>query len=129
MAKTILYVFGAIFALVGLVGFFISSPLFGIFEVNALHNAIHLATGIIFLGVAFMAPSSSHMTAGVFGIIYAIVAVLGFVMPGDDILGLIPSNIADDALHTIVALVLLYAGFMTRNEPESSMGSSMGGTI
>ena len=129
MAKIILYVFGAIFTLVGLVGFFISSPLFGIFEVNALHSAIHLATGIIFLGVAFMAPRSSHMTAGVFGIVYAIVAVLGFVMPGDDILGLIPSNTADNALHTVVALVLLYAGFMTKDESVSSMGTTMGSSI
>jgi|CXWL01.1.fsa_nt_gi hypothetical protein len=129
MVKTITLLFGAILALVGLVGFFIPSPLFGIFEVNALHNAIHLATGALLLGVGFFSPQSSRMTLGVFGIIYAIVAVLGFVMPGDTILGLIPSNTADDGLHTLLALVFLYGGFMTESTSEDSMGSAMSNSM
>lgn len=125
MAKTILYVFGAVFTVVGILGFFMSSPLLGLFMVNGLHNAIHLATGIIFLGVAMMAPSSSRMTAGVFGVVYAIVAVLGFVMGGDMILGIISNNMADNGLHTVVALVLLYAGFMAKDMSEGGVGASM----
>jgi hypothetical protein len=129
MAKTILYVFGTIFTLVGILGFFIASPLLGIFEVNALHNAIHLVTGIIMLAVAFMWEGSSRMVAQIFGVVYALVAILGFVMGEGMLLGLIPINMEDNILHTAVALVLLYAGFMARDMQASSMGASMSASM
>jgi hypothetical protein len=112
MAKTVLYVLGAVLTVVGILGFIMPSPLLGIFEVNALHNVIHLVTGIVFLGVAWMAPMQSSMTAKIFGVIYALVAILGLVMGGEMLLGLIAVNMADHILHIGLALVLLWAGFM-----------------
>ena len=112
MAKTILYVLGVILTLVGVLGFIMPSPLLGLFEVNALHNVIHLASGIIFLGVAWMAPMQAVMTAKVFGVVYAVVAILGLVMSDGMLLGLIAVNMTDHILHIGLALLLLYAGFM-----------------
>ena len=43
------------------------------------------------------------------GVIYGIVAVLGFVM-GDMVFG-IAMNMADHWLHVVLAIVILYAGF------------------
>lgn len=112
MAKTVLYVLGAVLTLVGILGFVLPSPLLGLFAVNSLHNVVHLATGIVFLGVAFMAPMQSAMAAKVFGVVYAVVAILGLVMGGDMLLGLIAVNMMDHILHVALALVLLYVGFM-----------------
>lgn len=128
MAKTILYVFGVVFTLVGILGFFMASPLLGIFEVNALHSAIHLATGIIMLAVAYMWSESSRMTAQIFGVVYALVAILGFVMGEGMLLGLIQVNMEDNILHTLVALVLLYAGF-TAKDSSPSMGGAMSASM
>lgn len=112
MAKTVLYVLGAVLTLVGILGFIMPSPLLGLFAVNPLHNVVHLATGIVLLAVAFMAPMQSAMAAKVFGVVYAVVAILGLVMGGDMLLGLIAVNMMDHILHVALALVLLYVGFM-----------------
>ena len=110
MAKTVLYVFGAILVVVGLVGF-VNDPVLGLFEVDTLHNLVHIVTGIVFLAVAAFAVGNASLTAKIFGVIYAVVAVLGFVMPGT--LGtLMEVNMADHVLHAGLALVLLYVGFM-----------------
>lgn len=121
MAKTILYVLGVILTLVGVLGFIMPSPLLGIFEVNALHNVVHLVTGLVFLGVAWMAPMQASMTAKVLGVVYALVAILGLVMGEGMLLGLITVNMADHILHIGLALVLLYAGFMGGDSRSSSM--------
>ena len=51
MTKTLALLFGAVFVLVGILGFIPAvSPnehLLGIFHVNAAHNAVHLLSGIV----------------------------------------------------------------------------------
>jgi len=122
MAKTILYVLGAVLTVVGIIGF-VNDPVLGVFEVDTLHNFVHLVSGVIFLGVAAFASAQVQMTAKTFGIIYAVIAVLGFTIPGDTILGLVEGNLADHVLHAALALALLYGGFMG----EKGMGSGSGG--
>jgi hypothetical protein len=56
-------------------------------------------------------PMGASLALRVIGIIYAIVAVLGFVMPGGMLLGMIAMNMADHWLHVVLAIVILYAGF------------------
>jgi hypothetical protein len=49
----------------------------------------------------------------IFGIVYAIVAILGFVK-GDDInIWIISNNVADTWLHVVIAVVSLFLGFGT----------------
>ncbi len=70
-------VFGAVYLLVGLLGF-INDPILGIFDVNALHNIVHLG-----VGAAWVFSSRDHATAKVvslaIGVVYLLVAALGFV--------------------------------------------------
>lgn len=118
MARTVSYVFGAVLAVVGLWGFF-QNPVLGIFAANTVHSIVHLLTGVVLLGVAAWWEDSSALALKVFGVVYAVVAVLGFVVGGETILGLIDNSVADNVLHTALALVFLWAGFM-----GDSMGSA-----
>src|SRR3989344_3995484 len=104
MARTIAYVFGVILAVIGIWGF-IQDPVFGIFAANTLHSLVHLATGIILLGIAAWSPASSTMVLKIFGVVYALIAIAGFVIGGDTLFGLIDNSVADNTLHTLLALV------------------------
>jgi hypothetical protein len=75
---------------------------------NHTHDWVHVGSGIVLLLGAY-SPLGSSMALRVVGIIYAIVAVLGFVM-GGMVLG-IAMNMADHWLHVVLAIVILYAGF------------------
>jgi hypothetical protein len=83
-----------------------------IFMVNDMHNYVHLGAGavLIILGVINMASIGLILV----GAIYAVVAVLGFVMPGENgmMFGMIHMNQNDHYLHVGLAVVLLLAGFL-----------------
>jgi hypothetical protein len=113
-AKLAATVLGAVFIVVGILGF-IPNPLVsadGLFAVNAAHNLIHLATGAVLLAGAYSGLGAS-LALKIIGVVYALVAVLGFVLVGDDdmLLGFIHVNGADKALHVLLAAVILAAGF------------------
>src|SRR5579863_6683832 len=110
-AKTAAMVLGIIFLIVGALGF-IPNPIVGengIFLTNHTHDWVHIGSGIVLL-LGVYSPFGAGMALRVVGIIYAIVAVLGFVM-GDNVFG-IAMNMADHWLHVGLALVILYAGFV-----------------
>ncbi len=114
MNKTIVSAISVVLLIVGGLGFF-SDPLFGIFEVDPLHNIVHLLTGV--LGLLAVSLDWETMFARTFGVIYALVAVLGFWM--GSVLGM-QMNMADNVLHLVLALVFLCLGFWCAKE-ESSM--------
>jgi len=105
--------FGSIFILIGILGFIPGitngKMLLGIFEVDMLHNVIHLLTGIIAL-LCSGSLDSAKTYFKIFGVVYALVTILGFV-GGGDVLGLIMVNGADNVLHLIIAVVALALGF------------------
>lgn len=109
--------FGVVFLLIGVLGFVPGitndGMLLGIFEVSALHNVIHLASGLVALW-ATSSAANSRLYFKVFGVVYALVTILGFTM-GGNVLGLIMTNTADDVLHLVIALAALYAGFGMRD--------------
>lgn len=116
MSKTIAMVFGIVFVLVGILGF-VSNPLvgpMGIFETNTAHNLVHLLFGVILLVVAFAAPMKSGLWLKILGVVYLLIAVLGFLMTpnGGELLGLVHTNMNDHWLHVVLGVVLLLAGFM-----------------
>jgi hypothetical protein len=51
----------------------------------------------------------------VFGVIYAIVAILGFISGDAPVLGFLANNMADAWLHAVIAVVALYMGFGARD--------------
>lgn len=121
MAKQIMYLAGAVFIVIGILGFF-NDPILGIFEVNALHNIIHLASGILALIFASQGESQARTFAMILGIVYALVTILGFLQ-GSPILGLVDSNTADNFLHLVLTVVFLYVGF---SKPATSGSMAQG---
>ena len=112
--QTLALAFGAVYALVGVLGFFVSSDvdfagesgasLLG-FDVNGLHNIVHLL-----IGVALMAASRTHAVARAanvtIGAVYLLLAALGPVIndTAADIIGL---NGPDHFLHAASGLLLV----------------------
>lgn len=113
--QTLAKVFGIVFILVGVLGFVPGittedGHLLGLFEVNLMHNIVHLVSGLAALW-AMSSVSRSVLYFKVFGVIYALVTVLGFISGSALGIGLIPVNHADNLLHIAITLVALYAGF------------------
>jgi hypothetical protein len=120
MIKNFYYALGAVLLVVGLMGF-AQNPILGLFEVNTLHNVIHLATGLALLAAAMKGDAAITMCSKILGVVYAIVAVLGFAT--GDIFGLMDVNMPDNGLHLLLALVFLYVGFMKKPEAVAPMGT------
>ena len=121
MVKTMATVFGVVLLLVGILGFIpgittSDGLLLGIFHVNTLHNIIHLLSGAIALWAGMSGMAASRMYFQVFGVIYALVAILGFVYGDKDILSIVANNMADTWLHVVIAVVALYLGFGAKEE-------------
>ena len=131
MLNKLAWIFGVVFVAIGVLGFVpgITSGgmLLGIFMVDGLHNIIHILSGLLALA-AVWGMYSPRLYFQIFGVVYALVTVLGFV--GGSVLGLFMTNMADNLLHLVIAAVALYAGFMMKESsmaPSSAMG--MGATM
>ncbi len=109
LVKPLTLILGAVLAIIGLLGFFMDSPLFGLFEVDQLHNIIHVASGVVGLLAAAMGFSASRAFLVIFGLVYGAVAVVGFVQ-GDTVLNLMDVNGADNWLHIGIAAACLIVG-------------------
>src|SRR3954469_15037230 len=103
-AQVFCLVVGAVLVVAGLIGFFYNSTftsdesvrddVFGILSVNGWHNVVHIATGLLSLAFARSAPRTWAL---IFGVVYLIVTIWGFIIgSGDSILSIIPVNTADN---------------------------------
>jgi hypothetical protein len=114
--------FGIVFLLVGILGFVPAvapqEMLLGIFHVNAAHNVVHLLSGAIALACGLASVAASRLYFRIFGIVYGLVAVLGFMQGNTHLLGLISNNMADVWLHVAISVVALILGFGVRAEPQ-----------
>jgi hypothetical protein len=115
MVKTAAILFGVVFLLVGILGFVPAATsnemLLGTFHVNFAHNLVHLASGVVFLLCGMAGAGASSTFFKIFGIVYALVAVLGFYYKDEAIFGLISNNMPDVWLHVALAAVMLLLGF------------------
>ena len=120
MAKTLAWVFGIVFLLIGVLGFYSGgNMLLGIFMISKRHNAVHLGSGALALLAAVGGENTARLYFKVFGIVYLLVAIAGFAAHRVPVLG-IPLNTADDVLHLVIAAVSLYAGFAGSKEPATA---------
>ena len=115
-------IFGWVFIIVAVLGFFVSrgsmeadmemAPrVLGLFPVNLLHNLVHLAFGV--WGVmAARAWASAKTYCQAAGVIYLVLAALGFVVP--ETFGLIPIGGNDIWLHAVLGVALAYFGFTAK---------------
>jgi hypothetical protein len=121
-ARKVLTVFGAVYLLIGVLGFvpaFVvptAAPgqglLLGIFAVNAIHNVAHLGLGAAMLygGSSASAFRSTAMAlAGVFAVL-VVGSVIAPIAEG------VAINLADTGLHLVSALLLAYLAFGTSRD-------------
>jgi hypothetical protein len=92
------------------------------FEVNAIHNLIHLASGLLLLA-ASPKRASARAVALAFGLVYGLVATIGLI-DGADVLGLIPINSADNLLHIALAALGILTGLISRDD-DRGRGSTV----
>src|SRR5262252_564442 len=94
-------VVGAVFVVVGLLGFTVSgehsfaghtgSNLI-LFQVNGLHNVVHLAVGIVLILAAIAGTRAARTANTTIGAVYLILGVLGLFLPAASALNLIALN-------------------------------------
>ena len=116
MVKTAAILFGVVFLLVGILGFVPAvtkdQMLLGIFHVNAAHNCVHLLSGVVALFAGMTSAGAARWYFRIFGLVYGLVAVMGFFVGDGMLLGLISNNAAVTWLHVGIAAVSLILGFM-----------------
>jgi len=108
--KILAQIVGVVLTLVGLAGFVSGGSLLG-FQVNTLHNIVHLVSGLLGLYAGFAAGGqNAKMFNKTLGIIYVVVAVLGFALPST-MFKLLAINMADNLLHLVLGAVLALVGY------------------
>jgi len=121
------YTFGAVYLLVGLAGFTVSAGhgfaatsggrLLGLFEVNGLHNLVHLLVGALLVGAARAGSTVSRAVNLLVGGVYLLVGVAGLFLLHSTA-NLLALNGPDNGLHFASALVLLGSGLLARRAPR-----------
>lgn len=104
--------FGAVYTLVGVLGFAVAPTLethnLIIFPVNALHNGVHLLVGLAGLAAFFTAREVIY-GRGMAGL-FAVLVIAG-LLP-QPLLGLVPLGGWDIGLHAATAVLGAVAGFV-----------------
>lgn len=128
IAKPFAIILGAVLLVVGLLGFVSAlapnSLLLGIFAIDPIHNVIHILSGIVGLAAGFAGARYARLFAGVFGAVYGLVTVVGFIQ-GTTVLGLISVNLADNLLHLAIAAASLLVFFATANATMSRRSAGL----
>ena len=130
-AQTLAMVFGVAFLAAGILGFIPGittnyddmtfaghdgdTALLGIFEVNILHNVVHLLFGVLGLVAArATGVARTYLIAG--GATYLVVWLYGILIDGDSAANIININGADNALHLFLGLGMLGLGLIAGSE-------------
>ncbi len=114
--------FGWGFVIVGVLGFFatgasmeddplLAPKLLGLFPVNVMHNVVHLLLGVWGLASSGSFSASKAYAVGA-GVIYLLLALLGFVSPS--MFGMVPIGGNDIWLHVLFGLPLLVIGLTAK---------------
>lgn len=108
-----------------------NGQLLGIFAVDTMHNVVHIATGILAIAMGIAGVAQARMFFRVIGVVYAVVAVMGFVGGHDGTVMGMHMNMADHLLHTgiaILGLALGFAGDARATPPDRRRGPDLRGT-
>src|SRR5215210_2997234 len=98
MLKTFAIIFGIVMLVVGVLGFIPEAApdgfLLGLFHVDTLHNLIHISTGVVAILCGLSSEYASRIYFQVFGIVYAVVAILGYYYMDRPIFDILANNLA-----------------------------------
>lgn len=109
LVKPLTGILGLVLTVTGIAGFFTGNMLL-FFQVDTVHNVVHLASGLVALFAFNSSQVYSRWYLIIFGIVYAAVTVIGFTM-GGNIFNLFMVNMADNYLHLGIAAACLVVGF------------------
>ena len=138
---------GAVFLLVGLLGFVpgitthydqltfaghhSDAALLGIFNVSILHNLVHLAFGVAGVTLSRTFNSArSYLIAG--GAVYLALFVYGLVVDHDSPANFIPVNNGDNWLHLGLSVAMIAVGAAlgrTRDDTGRPVGANKGAHV
>ena len=110
--QTVALGFGAVYTLVAVLGFFVANTfadteddkLLGIFEVNHLHNIVHLLIGLALLAASRRLDTARGANLAI-GVTYLVVGLIGFFVEGTDA-NILALNGADHWLHLLSGALL-----------------------
>ena len=119
---TIAKAVGAVFLLVGVLGFVpgittgfdqisfaghhSGAMLLGLFHVSVLHNIVHLLFGVAGLVMSRTpAAARSYLMAG--GAVYVLLWLYGLLVPETSSMNFVPLNTADDWLHLVLGVGMI----------------------
>lgn len=114
--RTVAAIFGVVYLIVGAYGFIGAGDdnmLIGLFEVNALHNIVHVVIGLVLLWGAMSTPMAVMFNRLV-GLVLVALGILGFFV--DNPFDLIPIGGNDIWLHLASGIILLGTGLMGGRE-------------
>ena len=119
-------VFGAVFLLVGVLGFVpgitsrfgdlgfagheSTAELLGLFQVSILHNVVHLLFGVVGLVAARTSAVVSRQFLIGGGVAYLALTAYGFVVNLATSANFVPVNTADNFLHLALGVAMVGAG-------------------
>ena len=116
-AQVFALVFGVVYLLVGVLGFFVTGfenfasnteKELIIFALNPLHNIVHLLLGVVWIGAASKHESAKGVNL-VFGVVLALVTVLGFA-GALEWLAIDGAGEPDNFLHLATSVLAIYFG-------------------
>jgi uncharacterized protein DUF4383 len=124
MTETVAAVFGGLYFLVGVIGLLLTpggGAILGIFPANLFHHLFHLVVGG--LGPVCAWRRWGRRYCQVTGVVFLVLAVLGFVAPRLAALILAQPDadmLTDNLLHLMTGIGLSYFGFVPQGSPVYS---------
>ena len=124
IVQTYAAIAGVVLVLVGLLGF-LNTPIVGaegaLLATDALHNIVHIATGLFGLYVAFGLKGDAQVQGILaFAILYTVILVAVLVSPTLFGLFSVPANLLLHVVHAALAVAGFVTYFLGRGAGESA---------
>lgn len=109
--------FGAVYLLVGLVGWFVTTDFVGVdddahllgFHLNGAHNVVHIALGLVWLAASTRLDWSRAINT-LFGVVLIVVCLAGLTGVLDELLNIEGASEPDNYLHLATGAIAVYFG-------------------
>lgn len=133
VVRTVAAAVGAVFLLVGVLGFVpgittnfdqlafagreSGAELLGLFQVSVLHNVVHIAFGVFGLILSRSVRGAiGFLVVG--GAIYLLLWLYGTIIDLNSTNNFVPVNTADNVLHLVLGVVMVAAGLVLLRVPR-----------
>jgi len=121
--RTYAQILGVVLVLTGILGLVLGERLLlGILNIDVLEDIVHLATGglLAYVGFARVDDGLARTVVGVLGVIYLVVGIIGFIVPG--MFGLLPDGytVFDNLLHLALGVLSIAVAWFLQPGPREA---------